>query len=168
MPAIIMRSALVFHGHNPPPEVAMVEVDCGRHFGRRVVTWAEVMERRRERQRQILERRRQPDVRPLRAYKVWVAYFGEGLMGGWNAFIENLDGRTWIDRDRKWLMGALMQLFPLVLPLGLDGDDWEAWQIAFARHFKRRTQRRQPLGVAYVWWDGWDVLKRSNGGRPCN
>ena len=52
MTTIIKRSALVYHGHNPAPDVAQVVIDP--FHGRRVVTWAEVMQRRREAQRRRL------------------------------------------------------------------------------------------------------------------
>lgn len=152
MSSTIYRSALVFHGHNPPPEVAYVVRD---HNGRRVFTWADVMAERRARQRRILADKLAHCE--TQAYKVWTAYFGEGLMGGWHAFIERMNGPIWIDRDRKWLQEPLMRLFPLQ-PLF---PDWHEWKIEFARRFKRRRHWKQPVGVAYVWWDGWSAPIRS-------
>src|SRR6185312_2323866 len=66
---IIKRSALVFHGHNPAPDVAEIVVD---HRGRHVVTWDDVLAARRERQRRQLEDKRR--VVPWRPAKLWVAY----------------------------------------------------------------------------------------------
>lgn len=106
MTTIIKRSALVFHGHNPPPDVAEVVIDP--RYGRRVVTWAEIIEQRRQWQRERLDRIRfVPQWRP---YKVWVAYYDMDLFGGWHAFIENRNERIWIDRDRSGLIPELMKL----------------------------------------------------------
>ena len=161
MPTVITRSALVAWGRQDiPADLALIEIDLGKP-GRHVVTWTEVMERRRARQSELLRRKRKglgtSDER--RAYKVWVAYFDQWLMGGWQAMIEDFRGRhgfhsSWIDRDRRSLKPILMQAFPLVLPLGSEGDQWAAWKIAFAGQYERRRQDRKPLGVAYVWYDG--------------
>ena len=151
--AIIMRSALVFHGHNPAPQVHSIVVD---HRGRHVVTWDDVMVRRREKQRLILERKRY--VEPWRAVKLWVAYFGTGLMGGWNAFITDWRGEgweIWIDRDGKGYREELMGLFPA----GRLPGDWEDWKPAFAKAFRRRSQLRKPVGVVYLWRRGHELRK---------
>jgi hypothetical protein len=140
--SIITRSALVFYGHNPAPDVASVVID---HEGRHVITWDDVMRRRREEQDRRLAWKRRVDE--WRACKVWVAYFDQVFYGGWHAFLE--------DRlDCQWLRGRegderLMKMFPLV-PDG-EPDRWRAWMIAFAKKFKRRRQHRKPLGVAYLW-----------------
>jgi hypothetical protein len=163
MTAIIKRSFLVAMGQTPPPDLAYVISD---HRGRRVVTWAEVLQDRRERQREQLRRKREGwGPGPERAYKLWVAYFDQNLMGGWHAFLETyrpgLSQRTWINRDCRWLIPVLMQLFPLVLPLGSERDQWALWMPAFAQQHKRRMQDRHPVGVAPVWWNGRDVLRRA-------
>lgn len=156
MTTIIMRSALVFHGHDPAPDVHSVEVD---HYGdRRVITWTDVMQRRRERQQVILDHKR--GCERTRAWRVYVAHFGNGLMGGWQAMIDRVGHSEWIDRDRKSLIPKLLRIFPLVLSLGEERDQWGQWKIEFAKRFKRRTQLRQPVGVAYVWWDGGYELRR--------
>jgi hypothetical protein len=150
MATIIHRSALVFHGHNPEPEVAYVVSD---YRGRRTVTWQEVLDKRREWQREILRRKRGEYEPVWKPYKLWVQFFDMDLFGGWQAFIENRDRRLWIDRDGRGLKAVLMKLFPLVLNFG-DSASWERWKIAFATQFKRREKYRRPVGVAYVWWDG--------------
>jgi len=90
------------------------------------------------------------------------------IMGGWQAFIEDFrgrDGRHWIDRDQPWLMPHLLELFPLVLNFEhgelRHSDTWERWKIVFAKQYKRRTQDRRPVGIAYVWWNGLDSPRRS-------
>jgi hypothetical protein len=146
MTTIIKRSALVFHGHNPAPDVASVVVD---HTGeRRVVTWSDVMRNRRERQQRIL--RDKTTVRRLRAYRVYVEYFDQSLMGGWQAFIDRGDAdHAWIDRDCRWLKEPLMKLFPILL-----FGDWHEWKVEFARRFTRGQRDGRPRGCAFVWWDG--------------
>lgn len=153
MTTIITRSALVFHGHNPAPEVASICID---HKGRHVVTWADVLRERRERQARRLEQLRY--VQPWRAARVLVAYFGQDLMGGWHAFLEDWRGRTswrsiWVDRDGKGYVPDLMRLFPLC---GLFAD-WTAWKIAFAKTYQRRRQHRKPVGVAALWWRDHEI-----------
>jgi hypothetical protein len=168
MTAVILRSALEHWGHNPPPELAYIVRD---HRASRVVTWRDVMQARRERQAEQLRRKR--EVGGWRAYKLWVAFFDQNLMGGWQAFLETYgnvpyyDQRVWVDRDRQHLRCRLMALFPLVLPLGTEWEQWEAWKPAFASAFKRRIQDDQPLGVAYVWWDrGYSLLRKMPEVRP--
>lgn len=158
---IFTRSALEFHGHNPAPDVASVIVERGI---RRIVTWAEVMDARRKWQCELLNRKR--FTLEWRAYKLWVGYFDQALMGGWQAHLEDFRGagyREWIDRDRSWLKPMLMKAFPLVLDLGTEQYQWGLWKVAFAKRFERRKHDRRPLGVAYLWWNGRDCPRAANG-----
>jgi hypothetical protein len=128
------------------------------HEPLRVVTWAEVIEKRRLAQREHLKRLRGGEPKE-RAYKLWMAYFDMALMGGWHAFLETYGGNAWnnhgwIDRDMQWLRPILLRAFPLLLPLGSEHSRWEAWKPVFAEAHARRRQDRHPVGVAYVWWDG--------------
>lgn len=151
MSSIIMRSALVHWGRKNIPANLHSIVDG------RVVTWDEVMAGRREHQKHRLNYIRQVTV--PRAWRIWVAYYDMTLMGGWQAMIDYYKpdcydgGRVWIDRDCRPLKPVLMATFPLVLPLGSESEQWEAWKPAFARAYARRSQHRHPLGVAYAWWD---------------
>ena len=160
MGAIIMRSALVFWGKNPPPELHHI-VDDGRE--RRIVTWTDVMNARREKQRNRMAIIRH--VNEPRAHRLSVSYFDQPLMGGWHGFIEGIQGRneygTWIDRDRSWLIPLLLREFPLVLPLGTEREQWGQWKVAFAHQFKRRLQCGEPVGVCPVWWERRGVLRRA-------
>lgn len=166
MSTIIMRSAFISWGRSVPDNLALVEID---HAGAtpRVITWADVMQtRRREQRRRLKEKLR---FAPYRPHHVWTAYFDQDLFGGWHAFIEDFRGggyRTWIDRDRAWLIPRLMKLFPIVLgggghSRGQDEGMWGEWKIEFARQFKRRMQCRQPLGKKAIWWNGWDEPRLS-------
>lgn len=156
MSTIIHRSSLVFHGHNPPPELAYVTIE---HGVRRVVTWDDVMRARRERQARRLEEKRRVPY-PRRACRVWVAYFDQSFFGGWQAFVEDFRGRkgsVWVDRGRG-LVPTLMRTFPLTLPLGRDERDRFAdWKEAFAREYRRGTHHGRPRGCAFVWWDGREM-----------
>lgn len=157
MTTIIHRSALVYHGHEVSDDLAYVVSD---HDGRRVVTWPEVLEARRELQRTILARKRH--VEPWRAVRLWVAHFDQNLFGGWQAFLGDWLGRhheTWIDRDGKSFKEPLMRLFPVCLPLGTEYERWERWKEAFALEYRRRRQCRQPVGVAYLWRRGRELSR---------
>lgn len=144
MTAIITRSALEFWGHDPAPDVSHVIVTDGQ---RTVVTWDEVMNHRRQRQAEIMRYKR--SVSEWKLYKVWVAHFDQRLMGGWQAFIENISSRNWIDRDCRWLQETLRKLFPCTLL-----NDWEAWKVAFAQQYEKRRRDGRPVGVGIVRWDG--------------
>lgn len=153
MTAIITRSALVYHGHNPAPEVASVVID---YVGgpRRVVTWSDVMRQRREEQSRRLANKRHCDV--ARVFKLWVAFFDTQFYAGWHAFLERFHDRTWI--RSSWLQEDVMRLFPLVLP---GVGDWEQWMIEFSKRYRRGTQDRKPRGLAFVWWNGRDEIRRA-------
>lgn len=151
--AIFTRSALVFHGFNPGPDVAGMETDV--HGVRHIIRWSDVMAKRRERQRELLARKR--NCAQSRAHRLTVAYYDQDLMGGWQAMIEDWRGRDfdiWIDRDRRWLRPLLMTVYPLVLRFGNEEKEWEMWKPAFASQFRRRQQDGEPVGVDYLWWDG--------------
>ena len=59
----------------------------------RIVTWAEVIEARRKRQRERLARILTFDK--WRLYRVWVAYFDQSLMGGLECFYRPQQHRLW-------------------------------------------------------------------------
>jgi len=59
--------------------------------------------------------------------------------------------RIWIDRDRPSLKAQLMTMFPFA------DQPWEEWKVKFADAFRRRTQSKRPVGVAYVWFDGSEI-----------
>lgn len=155
---IIKRSWLESMGGNPSPDLAYIISD---HHGQRVVTWEDIHQERRRRQRQRLEQLRRGQ-QELRAYKLWVAYFNQDLMGGWHAFVDTYgtawQGHAWIDRDRRWQQPLIVKAFPILLPLWPEHELWERWKVAFACRYARRRHHGEPLGVAYLWWDGrWDL-----------
>ncbi len=150
MTTIMSRSAMVFWGKDPSPEVAYI---TRPHVGVRwqVVTWDEVMDVKRKRQAKILEHKRDPG-RQRRPWMVWVFYNYTFIYGGWHCYLTRYDERgTWLSRPSQ----ELMRLFPLVLPLGEIRDQWHNWKVEFARQYKRRMHHGQPEGMTPVWWDGW-------------
>jgi hypothetical protein len=162
MTTIMTRSALRAWGQSPPADLAFVVSEGHGH--RRVVTWADVMQQRRERQRWILARKRAG--REPHAYKLWVAFYDTTFFGGWHAFLETYTGQlVWIDKNRRFLRPTLMAVYPLVIPFGDPSRPswpvWEQWKVAFAQQYARRRHARKPLGVTYVWWDGADDLRHA-------
>jgi hypothetical protein len=153
MNSIFTRSAVEYWSGRPaPPDLAYVEID---HRGKRVITWAQVHAARRERQARRLAMIR--DSHPERAYRICVSYFDQDLMGGWQCMMDDWRGRdydVWIDRDRQWFKAKLMKCFPVVLPLGSEYEQWREWKEAFAVQYERRRQDGEPVGVAYIFWDG--------------
>jgi hypothetical protein len=113
------------------------------------ITFADIGRGKRERQRRRLELRR--NFTPWSACRLWVAYFDQRLMGGWQAFLKDRRGECWIDRDRKHAKERLMELFqfPSLFPL-----DWHDWKAEFAvRHQVCRHDGR-PLGAVNIWQCG--------------
>lgn len=157
MMSIITRKFFESMGQNPPKELAYVVSDFR---GRRMVTWAEVIETRRRNQVECLERKREWGQYPWRAHRLSVAYFNQTFFGGWHAFLEDYRGtdhRIWIEKEGESLFKPLMEIFPLILPLGSEHEQWEQWKVSFAEQFERRRQDGRPLGVAYIWWNGRDL-----------
>lgn len=92
-------------------------------------------------------------------YRPWalrVEYYDQRLMGGWQAFLSQVDDEIWICRDSKLLIEPLMRLFPLVLP-GFFG--WYEWKEKFAVRFQRGVFCGRPRGHAIVRWDGKHELR---------
>jgi hypothetical protein len=148
--ATMNRKAMERWGHGPAPDVAYCLIHADRR--REMVTWAGVMAARRAEQSRRLETKRY--ARQWRACRLWVAYFDQNLMGGWHAFLDDWRGdsfRVWIRADH--LKRSVIDLFPLVEG-GLD--EWWRWMPAFAEEFERRRQAGRPVGVAFVWWNGFD------------
>ena len=163
---IIDRKALLHWGEalgikrDLPDDLAFI-VDDPWRGGRKIVTWSEVMENRRDRQAKILRHKRH--VEPWRAVKLWVAYFNQDLFGGWHGFIEDWrgrNGRIWIDRDGKGFIAQAMEMFPVGLPLGSWRERWEEWKPAFAKKFSRGKHDRKPRGVVFLWKRGQELAWR--------
>ncbi|MDE2101300.1 MAG: hypothetical protein KGL39_28900 [Patescibacteria group bacterium] len=112
------------------------------------IYWIDVLTERRERQARILANRRQVGADLWHAVRLWVAYFDQSLMGGWQAFLDDYRGNClWLDREGKYV--ELPQVLKL-LPFSLF-DDWYAWKKAFAAKYERRRQDGKPVGVLFLW-----------------
>lgn len=139
MSSIFTRKALEFWSSKKlRSDVAMV-------IDGRVVTWKQVMDCRRERQRLILARKRESES--CHAVRVTVAHYGDWLMGGWQTMLNWIGGSCWVERDGKWFTDQLMALYPVVLPM----SDFSLWKQAFANDYRRRRQCNHPVGVAFLW-----------------
>lgn len=151
---IFSRSALVYHGKNPAPDVHSVVIP---RFGAapETVTWSDIMAERCAWQAGILRCKRGAYDPVLRPFRLSVAYFDQFLMGGWQAMLDRVGESIWIDRDRDGVKVPLMRLFPLLL----DFSDWREWKVEFAHQFQRRRQDGHPVGIAMVWYDGADQLE---------
>ncbi len=157
MTTIVTRKGIIRWSRNPlPPEIAYSVCDApGAPV--RMVTWDEVMDIRRQRQREILECKRRGHPQ-RRAYRLLVRYFDQWCYGGWQTYVDGINDSRWVDQNAKWLQGPLMAAFPVLGPTLFEIEDeysrWERWEIKFAEQYRRREQCGRPVGVAYVWWDG--------------
>jgi hypothetical protein len=150
---IITRKALIHWGGQAPAS-NVTYIVAEDHGPRTVVTWEDVHAARRERQRLILQRKR--ESKAWRAVRLSVAYFDQDLMGGWQAFLDGIDpwDHVWIDRDGKPFIERIMEVVPLPM---LFKDNWHDWKIAFAQHYQRRRQDGKPVGVAFLWKRGYEL-----------
>lgn len=159
MTTIMTRSAIIFWGKNPniDPDLAYVISD---RRGRRVVTWTEINEERRKKQRQHLEDiRREPIMRPTR---LWVGYNRHWIMQGWFAVLDNLHHRECAWGRTPHLMDQLMRLFPITFRLGSLREDFQMWCEAFSKSYPRGRYGGKQRGFTIVKWDGDENLRRSN------
>ena len=138
---------------SPPPNVAGYE---SNGYYRRAVTWAMVMERRRQRQAERLRQIRSDyDVtyrRPLYAWVFWCPGINNFIFRGW--WID-LVGRD-IDFSCKYFEGTkmcskLMELFPLVEPTLVGQPDIEKWKAEFVKRYKKGCWCGKPQGKAPIW-----------------
>ena len=134
MTTIIMRNAFFLKNNPLPPDVSCL-VDG------KPVTWAEVIEKRRIRQRQILRNKRRSSEWRLVRVTVW--YNAAWLYGGWHAYIEGVSfARRWVRNEADEAM--LMSLFPLA-------DNFRDWKPAFAERYQRGTCGGKPRGSVFCW-----------------
>lgn len=134
MTTIIMRNAFFLKGRDIPRDVS-------HWIDGRPVTWAEVIEARRVKQRRILRNKRSTaEWRPVRI-TVW--YNPSWIYMGWHAFIDGIGcQRKWIRNDRDEAM--LLACFPLA-------DNFQTWKPAFAEKYQRGTLHDKPRGSVFCW-----------------
>lgn len=138
----------------PPPNVAGYESDG---YFRRPVTWAMIMERRRQRQR--IELQRIEDNydfiyrKPLYVWVFWCPGINNFIFRGWWLYLiglhisEALDFRGYNER----LISEITTLFPLVEKPLFDPLDLKKWKAEFVRHYQRGTWGGKPQGKSLVW-----------------
>jgi hypothetical protein len=119
----------------------------------RDVTWDEVMAERRARQRERLADINR-DVTEKRAVQVNVKHYGNGLLGGWQAYLiaPGNDDRA-ISNWRRYDCSDLMKRFPLNqhgAPL-FPCTDKHDWMVAFAHTYRRGTFHGKPWGATTCW-----------------
>jgi len=152
---IITRSAIKYwSGQEPPPELAY-RVSTGRgHQQLRDVTWAEVMQQRRERQAiQLRWRREGLGHRKMRAVRITARYFDQFFYGGWHVYVDSISFSHWIRNGEYGLSRNLMELLPLA-------NTWEEWKPAFANAYPCGEFGGRPRGMVYGWAE-------TNGTLPC-
>jgi len=137
----------------PPPDVAGYE---SNGYYRRAVTWAMVMERRRQRQEAELKQKRSDyDIvyrKPLYVWVFWCPGINDFIFRGWWISIEGRD----IDFSCKYFEGTkmcfkLMELFPLVEPKLFGQPDWDEWKAEFVKRYQRGYWCGKPQGKAPIW-----------------
>jgi len=138
----------------PPPDVAGYESD---RYSRRAVTWEMVMERRRQRQRTELARKRSDyDVtyrKPLYVWVFWCPGFAGFIFRGWWLYLEGLHIREALDFRgfHEKLISEIITLFPLIEPTLFGPPDIDRWKAEFVKHYQRGFWCGKPQGKAPVW-----------------
>lgn len=117
------------------------------------VTWDEIMDRRRARQVEIMERKLRPALPNVLPCYVWTFYINGFPFGGWHCYIvtRHFDFSLSFYRNRPFNAGEIavqvMEAFPCgLLPLA---DNLNRWMPAFAKAYPRSRN-----------WPGGKVLRR--------
>jgi hypothetical protein len=138
-------------GLNWPPEIACIV------NGQRV-TWAEMGEQKRQRQRDELASKRRIDpLRIVPAY-VWTFRVPGWLFAGWHCWVVTRHeqfGVRWSDRG-KWSQPTLAESIMRAYPMGLlpIAENFERWMIALAKTRPRRHPHDpRPAGSLIGWLD---------------
>ena len=132
-----------------PPNVAAVEVYAGGDKKRVYVTWDEIMERRRRRQAERMERIRRPAEPAMLPCYVWTFFNKSDFYYGWYCYVVTQhfqDAVNFRGFDEPLAMSIMMEIPLGFLPLKSNFDSWMA---AFARAYPRSRG-----------WPGGKVLYR--------
>jgi len=147
-----------------PPDVAERISTHRDHLGRqfvRDVTWAEVHEERRQRQRERLAEIRRPSRPEVVPAYVWVFEVPGWIYGGWWCYV--VTHRT---RHREDMLAVDFRTFRADLALSIMRtapcgflpaiEFWEDWKPAFAREHQRssRVDDPRPSGSLVGWLVG--------------
>ena len=125
----------------------------------KVMTWRDVMQVRRERQKDILVTKRscydQVQKKPLYVWVFWCPGISGIFKGLWT-YIVGIGGDYHGGGRKGELAGQLldevMRLFPLVdKPLFLDYQYYESWRREFVKKYTRGEHCGHPQGKAPIW-----------------
>lgn len=134
-----------------PPEFACVSDG-------KVFTWDDVKQKRKERQKEILKRkrssRRQIQKKPLYVWVFWCPGVGGFAFRGWWIYLVG-HGRDYCGGGYKGevdgkLKDDLLRLFPLV-ESGLFDTNWNLWMRRFVKKYRRGSWCGKPQGKSLVW-----------------
>lgn len=149
----------------PPPHVAYYEkTDFATPLSKidtkwREVTYAQLKEKKLERQKSELRAKLYPDEFNKPCF-IWVFYNNSDIMGGWWIYIKTLEkdwGITFRHEKNKALVEKLMELFPMGIFPSYENHEW--WCVKFAEKFKFDNQNRKKgyfkgkrkMGLAKAW-----------------
>lgn len=154
----MLRSFAEAMGVEWPPEVAAIETDVSwRSPGRHIVTWAELHERRREHQAEILERIRRVELPPVLPCYVWT-FFNRQMIPyhGWHCYVvtRHFDVAVTFRGFNEPLAMSIMQAVPCgLLPCP---ENFDLWMESFASKHPRRKRKGDPrkAGSIIGWLEG--------------
>jgi hypothetical protein len=139
-------------GRKPlPPNVAYIDIPDGSYIGckpdRKLVTWEEVLQQRKEKQKSELERKRITDKSEIKPCYVWVFYNRYFPFSGWYCYIKAFKDSWALNfRDeRKDLQLKVMQIYPCgELPIV---ENFYSWMQSFQKHYPFNGKRKKE-GIA--------------------
>lgn len=151
MSAVMYRSFADTMGMKWPREVAYKVFDHAHRA--RSVTWAEVMQTRREKQARRLEDILRPEQPPIQPCYVWTFYVPGFIYGGWWCYVITLRDQIAVNFrgfDKK-LAESIMRAAPLgLLPVA---ENFDRWMPLLAKHHPRSKTRkdRRKAGRLVGW-----------------
>ena len=116
----------------------------------REVTWAEILEQRRERQAERLQRKREWFVSSWRPVFIDVRYYDIQVYTGWHTYIYGIGGISFWFRGPHRDETVFMNMIPLrdgLFPV----QSHEHWMEVFARTYQCGTQDKRPRGRLQIW-----------------
>lgn len=148
-PALITRSFADTMGLDWPPEIACIVND-------RRVTWAEMGEQKRQRQREELARKRRVEPPRIVPAYAWTFFVPGWLYAGWHCWLvtrREQFGVRWSDRG-KWSQPKLAESIMRAWPMGLlpMPENFERWMELLAKTRPRRHPRDPRRAGSLVGW----------------
>lgn len=143
MVSIMDRSFAESNGLNWPKEVASI-------VNGHVVTYADLLQERKERQARHLEMILGFNGPSRRAAHVWTFFVPGWLYGGWHLYLRTLKQDWWLRADsiNQELIFEIRRLFPCgLLPIA---ENFYEWTEAFAKAYSR-PGRFERQGIRPVW-----------------